>query len=98
MPQYGIECTIGQKPGDMISSIIEPVISVMQIKSKQLGNVSQDKKHDGNQMPRNVGLAEWLHKGSTKAPLRDHHKIVNQSIISMYISQVGISMQFPEDL
>ena len=98
MPQYGVEGTVGQKPGDMESSIIEHVTSVIQIKSKQLGNISQDKKHDGNQMPRNVGLTEWLHRGSTEAPLRDHHKIVNQSIISMYISQVGISMQFPEDL
>ena len=65
MPQYGVECTVGQKPGDMESSIIEHVTSVIQIKSKQLGNVSQDKKHGDNQMPRNVGLTEWLHKGST---------------------------------
>ena len=66
MPQHDIECTVGQKPGDMESSIIEHVISVIQIKSKQLGNVSQDKKHGANQMPRNVGLAEWLHRGSTE--------------------------------
>ena len=66
MPQYGVECTVGQKPSDMESSIIEHVISVMQIKSKQLGNVSQDKKHDGNQMLRNVGLVGWLHIGSTE--------------------------------
>ena len=66
MPQYGVECTIGQKPGDMESSIIEHVIFMIQIKSKQLGNVSQDKKHDGNQMPRNVGLVEWLHICSTE--------------------------------
>ena len=60
------ECMVGQKPGDMESSIIEHVTSVIQIKSKQLGNVSQDKKHGDNQMPRNVGLTEWLHRGSTK--------------------------------
>ena len=66
MPQYGVECTVGQKPSDMESSIIEHVISVMQIKSKQLGNVSQYKKHEDNQMSRNVGLAEWLHRGSTE--------------------------------
>ena len=47
----------------MESSIIEHVIFVIQIKYKQLGNVSQDKKHDDNQMPRNVGLTEWLHWG-----------------------------------
>ena len=58
-------CDRLEKSGDIKSSIIEHVISVIQIKSKQLGNVSQDKKHDGNQMPRNMGLAEWLHKGST---------------------------------
>ena len=52
---------VSQKPGDMESSIIEHMTSVIQIKSKQLGNVSQDKKHGGNQMPRNVGLIEWLH-------------------------------------
>ena len=40
MPQYGVECMVGQKPSDMESSIIEHVISVIQIKSKQLGNVS----------------------------------------------------------
>ena len=50
----------------MESSTIEHVISVMQIKSKQLGNVSQYKKHEDNQMSRNVGLAEWLHRGSTE--------------------------------
>ena len=66
MPQYDVECTVGQKLGDMESSIIAHVTSVIQIKSKQLGNVSQDKKHDGNQMPRNVGLTEWLHRGSTE--------------------------------
>ena len=66
MPQYGIKCMIGQKPGDMESSIIKHAISVIQIKSKPLGNVSQDKKHGGIQMPRNVGLAEWLHKGFTE--------------------------------
>ena len=57
MPQYDIEYTVDQKSGDMESSIIKHVISVIQIKSKHLGNVSQDKKHDSNQMLRNVGLA-----------------------------------------
>ena len=66
MPQYGIECKVGQKPGDMESSIIEHVTSVIQIKFKQLGNVSQDKQHGDNQMSRNVGLTEWLHRGSTE--------------------------------
>ena len=66
MPQYGVECTIGQKSGDMESSIIEHVISMIQIKSKQLENVSQEKKHGGNQVPRDVGLAKWLHRGSTE--------------------------------
>ena len=66
MPQYDVEYTVGQKPDDMESSIIKHVTSVIQIKSKQLGNASQDKKHGGNQMPRNVGLIEWLHSGSTK--------------------------------
>ena len=66
MPEYGIECTVGQKSGDMESSIIEHVISVIQIKSKHLGNVSRNKKHDSNQILRNVGLAERLHKGSTE--------------------------------
>ena len=64
MPQYDVECTVGQKPDDMESYIIKHVTSVIQIKSKQLGNVSQDKKHGGNQMPRNVGLIEWLYRGS----------------------------------
>ena len=41
----------------MESSITEYVISVIQIKSKHLENVSQDKKHDDNQMPKNEGLA-----------------------------------------
>ena len=68
MPEYGIECTVGQKSGDMESSIIEHVISVIQIKSKHLGNVSRNKKHDNNQMPRNVGLVEWLHRGSIEGP------------------------------
>ena len=40
MPQYDVECTVGQKLGDMESSIIAHVTSVIQIKSKQLGNVS----------------------------------------------------------
>ena len=66
MPQYGIECKVGQKSGDMESSIIEHVISVIQIKSKHLGNVSQDKKHDDNQMPKNEGLAEYIQRGSTE--------------------------------
>ena len=66
MPEYGIECTVGQKSGDMESSIIEHVISVIQIKSKHLGNVSRNKKHDNDQMTRNMGLTEWLHKGSTE--------------------------------
>ena len=57
MPQYSIEYTVGRKLGDMESFIIEHVISVIQIKSKHLGNVSQDKKHESNQMLRNVGLA-----------------------------------------
>ena len=56
MPQYDVKCTVGQKPGDMESSIIEH--------AKQLGNISLDKKHGGNQMPRNVGLIEWLYRGS----------------------------------
>ena len=50
----------------MESSIIEHVISVIQIKSKHLGNVSRNKKHDNDQMTRNMGLTEWLHKGSTE--------------------------------
>ena len=33
MPQYGIECTVSQKLGDMKSSIIEHVISMIQIKN-----------------------------------------------------------------
>ena len=40
MPQYDVECTVGQKPDDMESYIIKHVTSVIQIKSKQLGNVS----------------------------------------------------------
>ena len=60
MPQYGIKCTVGQKLGDMESSIIEHVISMIQIKSKHLGNISRNKKHDSNQIPRNVGLTEYL--------------------------------------
>ena len=66
MPQYSIEYTVGRKLGDMESFIIEHVISVIQIKSKHPGNVSRDKKHDNNQMLRNVGLAEWLDRGSTE--------------------------------
>ena len=50
----------------MESSIIEHVISVIQIKSKHLGNVSRNKKHDSNQIPRNVGLAEYLQGGSNE--------------------------------
>ena len=59
-------CDRSKKSGDIKSSIIEHVISVIQIKSKHLGNVSQDKKHDSNQMQRNVDLDEWLHGGSTE--------------------------------
>ena len=66
MPQYGIECTVGQKSGDMESSVIEHVISVIQIKSKHLGNVSRNKKHDSNHILRNVGLAEYLQGGSNE--------------------------------
>ena len=66
MPQYGIRYTVGRKSGDMKSSIIKCVIFVIQIKPKHLGNDFQNKKHDGNQIPKNVGLAEWLQRGSTE--------------------------------
>ena len=66
MPQYGIKCTVGQKLGDMESSIIEHVISMIQIKSKHLGNVSRNMKHEGNQMPKNEGLAKWIQRRSTE--------------------------------
>ena len=94
MPQHDIECTVGQKPGDMESSIIEHVISVMQIKSKQLGNVSQYKKHEDNQMSRNTDLDEWLQRGSTKGSSWNNE----HDILSAHTPQVGISMQLREDL
>ena len=63
MTQYGIECTVGQKPGDMESSIIEHVTSV---EPKHQENVSRNKEHDDIQMPKNTGLTGWLKRGSTE--------------------------------
>ena len=59
MPQYDTRCMIGQKSGDMKSSIIKCAISVIQIKPKHLWNVSQNNKHDDNQMPKKCGSG-WI--------------------------------------
>ena len=66
VPQCGIKCTISRKSGDMKSSIIKHVISVIQIQSKRLGNISRDKKHENNLIPRDADLDGWLRQGSTK--------------------------------
>ena len=60
----------------MKSSIIKCAISVIQIKPKHLWNVSQNNKHDGNQMPKNVDLAGWLQKGSTEGSWQGNEHVI----------------------
>ena len=66
VPQYGIRYMVSWELGDMKSSIIKRVISVIQIEPKLQGDVSQKKKHDDIQMPKNTGLIGWLERGSTE--------------------------------
>ena len=47
---------VGRKSGDMKSSIIKCVISIIQIEPKRQWNVSKNKKHDDIQMLKNTGL------------------------------------------
>ena len=55
---------VGQESGDMKSSIIKCVISVIQVEPKCQGDVSRKKKHDDIQMSKNTGLIGWLKRGS----------------------------------
>ena len=70
MPQYGTRYMVGQKLGDVKSSIVKCVIPIIQIHNwirltDQKG-VSQKGKYDDIWMPKNVGLIEWFNEGSTR--------------------------------
>ena len=68
MPQYGTRYMVGQKLGDVKSSIVKCVIPIIQIhnwiKLTDQKGIPQKGKYDDIRMPRNVGLTEWLKEGS----------------------------------
>ena len=39
-------------------------------------NVPQNNKHDGNQMPKNVGLTKYLQRGSNEGSWYDNEHVI----------------------